>query len=102
MFGDVVMKGRAFHSPLFLVRVLADKTQLMPRVAAAAPVKVFKTSVLRHRVRRRIYGAMQPLIEKIVPGHIIVVLAKAAVVEASSSELKAAISEIFVKAGVLR
>ena len=71
-------------------------------VAAVAPVKIAKTSVLRHRVRRRIYEAVRPLMGVLAEDHLLIILAKQPALEAKAPELKESIHDIFVKAGVLR
>jgi len=108
LFEECMKKGRVIHSPLFVVRILHDPT-LSPtpatspaRIAAVAPVKIAKTSVARHRIRRRIYEAVRPHVLQIAPGNIILFLAKQPVITATLSELRQAVSDIFVKAGLLR
>lgn len=72
------------------------------RLAAVAPVKLAKTSVARHRIRRRIYEAARSHVEKLAPGTVVIIFAKQPAVEAPLPQLKQAIADIFVKAGLLR
>jgi ribonuclease P protein component len=72
------------------------------RIAAVAPVKIAKTSVARHRIRRRIYEATRSYVPKLAPGTTVLVFAKQPVIEATLPDLRQAISDIFVKAGLLR
>lgn len=90
------------HSPLFVVRILQDATDSGIHVGAVAPVKVAKTSVARHRVRRRIYEAARSSISQINPGISVIFFAKQLVIETALPDLKRAIHDIFVKAGLLR
>lgn len=102
-------RGRVIHSPLFVVRMIGmeggadkDSAGASTRLAAVAPVKVAKTSVLRHRIRRRIYEAARPHMQSLVPGHAIIFFAKQAAITADLPAIRAAVAHVFVKAGLLR
>ena len=99
---EAIKRGRVLHSPLFLVRYLSKEGTSSSRVAAVVPVKVAKTSALRHLVRRRIYEAVRPLMSKISTGHVIILFAKSTVLKMKPAEIQPDIKSIFVKAGFLR
>lgn len=94
--------GRVVHSPFFLARILQEKNGAPARVAAVAPVKAAKTSVIRHLVRRRVYEAVRPLVPKISPGNAVAIFAKPAALKLKPLEMRPDIEAIFVKAGILR
>lgn len=112
-FNEVIKSGKAYHSPLFLMRALlvGDGNT---RIAATVPVKVGKTAVSRNALKRRMYGAIQPLLPGMKEGFQIIVLAKSIPKASTSSndELKGDRSKdhaladdlksLFVKAGIVR
>ena len=102
LFDEAIQKGRVLHSPLFVVRVLHQAGLGSSRIAAVAPVKVAKTSVLRHRIRRRIYEAVRPDMTSLTKDHVVIIMAKQTVIAAEFADLKRAVHDIFVKAGLLR
>lgn len=90
------------HSPLFLVRILNKGGASPARFAAVVPVKVAKTSVLRHLVRRRTYEAVRPLMARVSPGNSVILFAKPPALPLKPAEMQPEIRNIFVKAGILR
>jgi len=54
----VMSKGRVVTSPSFLFRVLESKNAGTFKLAAVAPKKIFKTAVLRNKVKRRTRAAL--------------------------------------------
>jgi ribonuclease P protein component len=102
LFEEVMKKGRVIHSPLFVVRILREASIAGTHVSAVAPVKIAKTSVARHRMRRRIYEAVRAHVPNLVPGNVVVFLAKQSAIDVSLSDMRQAVSDIFVKAGLLR
>ncbi len=92
-------KGRVSHSSLFLIRAVSGRDDI--RIAAVTPQKVFKTAVLRNRVRRRMYEAIRFIAMNIKPGTQVIVFAKAAASDKKPIELGADMKNLFVKAGIL-
>ncbi|MEI8249418.1 MAG: ribonuclease P protein component [Candidatus Taylorbacteria bacterium] len=99
-FNQVMKLGRAYHSPLFLVRV-AD-TKGTTRVSAAVPVKVGKLAVIRNKFRRKIYEAVHPLMEKVIQDRFVVIIAKNTILTATQRAMETEIESVFVKAKLLR
>ena len=98
-----MLKGRVFHSPLLMARVLGGQTDT--RISAAAPIKIYKKAVERNKVRRKIYNALRIQLAgvgSIKDGTHVVVFAKAGISEAAQEEIAAELKTLFVKAGVLR
>jgi ribonuclease P protein component len=94
--------GRVIHSPFFLARIAKGKPDEPARLAAVAPVKIAKTSVARHKIRRRMYEAARPFMQKALPGNTVILFAKQPIVSAEFADLRRATEDIFVKAGLLR
>ena len=110
-FNEVIKKGRVFHSPLFLMRVL-QTGEGPARIAAVVPVKIGKTAVIRNALRRKTYEAVGPLLSKIKEGLSVILFAKT-IANGSNPKSRsektltgALISDdlkgLFVKAGILR
>ena len=74
-FNEVISKGKVFHSPLFLMRAL-QTGEGPARIAAAVPVKIGKTAVIRNNLRRKVYEAVRPLLSDIKEGLHIILFAK--------------------------
>lgn len=93
-------KGRAVHSPLFVMRWL--KTEDHSRVSAVVPKKVLKTAAARNNLRRRMYESLKPFMELLLPGTHAIVFAKAGADEKEFAGLADETRNIFVKAGLLK
>lgn len=101
-FDKILKGGRVVHAPLFIVRYVASAGPGPSRLAAVAPVKIAKTSVERHRIRRRIYEAARTHMGSLPAGASVIVFAKPGAAKADIGALRASLGEIFVKAGLLR
>ena len=99
-FEAVIEKGRAVHSPLFLLRVLRNGSGT--HISAIAPKKVAKTAVSRNKIRRRIYSALKSLYPSLAGGTQAIVSAKTASTKESIAALTDELKGLFVKAGVLK
>lgn len=99
---EVLKNGRAVHSPLLLVRYARLSTDTPSAFAAVAPVKIAKTSVARHKIRRRLYAAVRPYMERLPSGWSVIAFAKQPAVSAEMADLRRSLEEVFVKAGLLR
>ncbi len=94
-------KGRVFNSPLFLVRVVAK----MPRLgfAAVASKKVAKTAVIRNKIRRQIYVAVESLGKSATLDPVYgIIFAKETIHTSDPKTRVAALREVFVKAGIMK
>ena len=100
LFKETIEKGRIFHSPFFIVRVV--KSQGLSRFSVSAPKKVAKTAVERNKIRRRVYSALRHVYPKVQSGFHGIFIAKSAVVKSSFTELSSDISSLFVKIGLLK
>ncbi|MEI8327891.1 MAG: ribonuclease P protein component [Candidatus Taylorbacteria bacterium] len=119
-FNSVMEKGRAYHSTLFMLRVVpASSPAVSPEsvsgnvgkrtplvtpthIAASIPSKVSKKAVDRNRMRRKIYEAIKPFYKIVAPNHYVVVFGKSTALTVTQSQLEKDVRDIFVKAGLLR
>jgi len=101
-FVVMLEKGRATHSPLFIVRVFDKKDLTQTKVGAVAPQKIFKTAAKRNNLRRRVYKAVEPSISELKGGLFIGIFAKQPALLAKTDQIAADLNDLFVKAKVLR
>ena len=92
--------GRSFGSRLFRIRIA--KSPGPTRIAAVAPQKVAKTAAARNRLRRLVYEAVRPMLEKLRPDREIIIFAGAQATKASLSEISDDLGIFFVKSGLLK
>jgi len=98
----IIKNGKVIHSPFFTIRFYSNKVEKNVKMTVIVPVKIAKTSVLRHLVRRRMYEAVRPLVEKIKPENLIIIFAKSTVLDQKPAFMNIQMRDIFVKAGLLR
>lgn len=101
-FEEILKSGKVAHSPFFMLRYIRTQEGVPARFAAVAPVKIAKTSVARHAVRRRMYAAVSPYMDKVASGWQIIAFAKQPAAAAGMASVRQALQEIFVKSGLLR
>lgn len=101
-FDLLIEKGRVTHSPLFVMRHMPLPAGEKSRFAAVAPVKIAKTSVARHALRRRIYSAVRPIMADVREPVRVALFAKQTTAGADVAAMTADLRQIFVKAGLLR
>jgi ribonuclease P protein component len=98
-FNMIMEKGRTIHSPFFYLRFIKepDTTQ----ISATVSKKVAKLAVERNKIRRQMYGSIKKIIKHIQNGYKIIVFAKKTNF-GDSLELEKTLTELFVKAGILK
>jgi ribonuclease P protein component len=92
---NVMKKGRRISSSLFLLSFIKDVSKTVLKCAVIIPKKVAKTSVLRHRHKRRIMSILHTL--ELPQGHIIISL-RADISKIIPTELKAELKNLLAKA----
>ena len=97
---QLMEKGRVFHSPLFVMRILTIDSSI--RCAAIVPKKIAPSAVLRNSMRRKIYSAARPHVQHITTPVCIALFAKQRIGEIPVQMLAEGIKGLFVKAGILR
>jgi ribonuclease P protein component len=98
-FDLVVKTGRELYSPVFTLKYIgANNLKFSP----TAPKKIFKTAVLRNRVRRRIYAAVREIIsERKINPSMIVLIIKKDIAEIDSPRLVRILRDLFVQAHLI-
>lgn len=93
-------KGRVFHTPLFIIRILKDQV-LDTRIAAVSPKKIAKTAVIRNKIRRKIYESVKSFKKSINSPIHVILFAKSGIIEARTEDIKSDLTSFFVKIGIL-
>lgn len=98
-FRRVYRRGRSYAHPLLVLHV--DPTRDGLRRVGFSVSRKLGGSVERNRVKRRLREAVRGIVDRTVPGYAAVVVGRRALPGASYADLAAAVSEAFVRAGLL-
>ncbi len=101
LFKKVIDKGKSLNSKVFIVRFVKDNSLL--KFAVSVSKKVSKKAVIRNKIRRRVYTAInsfKTLISK-ENGNVLFIV-KSDILELKTEDIKPYIKEIFVKLGFLK
>ena len=98
-FDEVFKKGRVFHSPIFVIRVLVGTTDT--RFSAVMPNKIEKTAAGRNYSRRKTYIALRNISPLIKKSCNVILIAKKSVKNIEATELQNDIKGVFVKSTIL-
>ena len=71
-YHNVIKNGRIFNTPLFRLRTIKNNLGLA-RVGIITSLKISKKSTVRNRLRRQVREVFRLNIDKIQPGHDIVI-----------------------------
>ncbi|MCL4257371.1 MAG: ribonuclease P protein component [Anaerolineales bacterium] len=91
--------GKSYPHP-FVVLVVQANDIARVRVGVAAGRSV-GGAVQRNRAKRVLRAAMQPLLERIAPGHDLVLIARAGILASSSQQAQAALERLLRRAKLL-
>ncbi len=100
LFDQIMSSGRIFNSPLFTLRAI--KTKEKSRFSVVASKKIFKTAVLRNKIRRRVYAQIEKLSPRIQGGFNGIFLAKQIVEKSSPEAISSELENLFVKTGIIQ
>ena len=100
LFKEVMDKGKIFHSPIFILRLV--KSHSLSRFSVSVSKKVAKNAVDRNKFRRRAYSAIDSLYQNILPGFHGVFIAKNSISKSSFVHMSLDIKNLFVKIGLLK
>jgi ribonuclease P protein component len=100
LFKEVILKGKPLHSPIFVLRMLVS--QGTSRFSVSVPKKVAKSAVLRNKIRRRLYSALQPTIPHIKAGIQGVFMVKQVILGMSFENIVKNLQDFFGKSGLLK
>ncbi len=103
---ELMVKGKIYHSPLFLMRAYVPAGMEGVHVAAVAPQKIFKTAPARNNMKRKTYEAVREVLKtsssKDGAAHLVGLFAKATAVKSTVIEITTDLKALFVKAGIVR
>lgn len=95
-FARLSVKGRPLYGPFCVLR--AWKSGSKPsKIGFVASGKMFKTAVLRNRLRRRIREAFRPLVKTVPDGYDMTFVARAEAEKADFKELQASLVHLIEK-----
>lgn len=97
-FDSVYSKGTVVGGPLLVLRYFPNEGQ-PARWGFAIGKRLAKQSVRRNRVKRRLREAARGI--PVVPGHDVIVTARAGAMAATYAELRAALIRALRKAGLI-
>ena len=92
--------GRSFFAGPLTLRLSRGDSKDEPVFAVVVSKKVAKTAVMRNRIRRRIYGLIDPFVSKMPMGARCVVYPKKEVAEISFDSLTKSFTEALEQAGI--
>ena len=95
-FKQLAKKGKSFHSPLFIIKVLTTKNSVS-RFGVVISTKVSKKAVIRNIIKRRITEVIRLLLPKMKLGFMMMILAKPIVANKNYQEIKEDIEKLFSK-----
>lgn len=98
-FDDVFKKGRVFHSPLFVIRVLSESKDI--RFSAVSSKKVDNTAVKRNSSRRKIYNTTRVLSRNVTKPVWVLIFAKKSLKDIPQDEVVTDLKGVFVKSKIL-
>ena len=95
-FARLSVKGRPLYGPFCVLR--AWKSGSKPsKVGIVASGKVFKTAVLRNRLRRRLREALRPLISTVPEGYDMTLIARQELLDADFKEIQTSLAHLLEK-----
>ncbi len=98
-FQRVRRAGKSYVHPL-VVLLVAGSDQPHPRVGFVVGRSLGR-AVRRNRAKRRLRAALRPLLPSIAPGHDLILIARAGLLEATFTETQAALQALVRRAGLL-
>lgn len=100
-FKQFPRNAATFHTPLLVARVSPTETAEPTRFGVVISQKVAKKAVDRHRLKRRVHGAIERCVDDVADGSQVVLYMKQASQEASTDEIVNALWSTLKKAGLL-
>jgi len=100
-FDEILKKAPFFHTDTFFSRVLMRKDKQPSLFAVVVTVKVEKTSVGRHLIKRRILGVLEKLLINTKPGLSCIIYCKKNLLTFSFKEVEKETINLLIKSKVL-
>jgi ribonuclease P protein component len=98
-FDEVFKKGRIYHSPLFVMRVLLGTKDT--RFSAVSPNKANSSAVGRNTARRAIYRVLRGIKPQINNSVWVIIISKSNLLEKEDSDISNDLKSLFVKSHIL-
>ena len=95
-----LMHGQMARSKFFTLKWTANKHRQYPRVSVVVSKKIFKSSVKRNRVRRRLYEIVRPLLPVAPVVDVVISVYSADALTASPDELAIQLLPLLQRAGL--
>jgi len=95
----VFANGQMARSKFFTVKWVANERRHCPRVAVVVSKKIFKSSVKRNRIRRRVYEIVRPLLADAPTIDVVISVYAAEVLTALHDELAIQLLPLLHQAG---
>lgn len=99
-FERVFKTGRALKHPFFLLKFLKNDLTYC-RAAISMPVAVSKKAVIRNRVKRIFWIALEKVFFRCRPRVDIIIITSPAAVEKSLNQITDSLEDIFIKANIV-
>jgi ribonuclease P protein component len=102
LFDQVFKTGRVFHSRSFWMRSALSPTSLSSRFAVVVPKKVAPTAVLRNKIKRIVYRAIEVFDKNILtqlPGQMIIFGVKNDIFKTPFTEVVQELKDLQLKKG---
>ena len=100
-FEKIMKEGVFLHSNNFYLKFLNKKDDSLSSFSFIVPVKVKKTSVGRHLIKRKMAAAVEKFLSTVKPGFSCLVFAKNDISVLSYTEKEKEITLSFIKAKIL-
>jgi ribonuclease P protein component len=99
---DVMSRGQSIFSDFFLVKFCQNPKGGL-KISAIAPKKTFITAVDRNKARRRINGALTPLLKKklIKNSFLVAIVGNKKILNEKIPLISASLEQVFIKSGIL-
>lgn len=99
-FERVFKTGRVLKHPFFLLKFLKNGLTYC-RAAISVPVAVSKKAVIRNRVKRIFWAALEKIFLRCRPGVDLVIITSPAAVEKNLNQITDSLEDIFIKANIV-
>lgn len=100
-FGEVFGTGLVFSSGHFSIKWINAQELAKPRFAVVVSKKISKSSVGRHKIRRRCYEVVRVLLPRIEDSTRGIIFARSGVIALSFHALRGELRKLFVQAGII-
>src|SRR5690606_20772884 len=99
----VYNKGAAYRSRFFVIKVIENKRRQDSRFSVVVSKKIFKSSVKRNRIRRRVYEYIQTLTPKLSGVYdVVITVSNPEVLLTDHQNITTQIDQLFLQAKIIK